>query len=289
MILAAGLGTRLRPLTDELPKPLVPVGDRSVLGHIAEQLVGAGFSDVVLNTHYSPEKFSSHIERLGLFVHLVHEPKIRGTAGGIAGARPHFGPPPIVVWNGDILARPPLAELQARAHLGLAFCVAPRPRGEGTVGLDGEGNLVRLRDETFGAEVAGADYIGIAALGGDVLAALPAEGCLIGDCALPRLRRGETVRTAPTTHPWADVGSLGAYHAANLAWLVRTAGPGASWVHPRALISGGVTLEHSLIGDGAKLDGVGVVARCVVWPGARATAPLADVIVTTAGRRVPVR
>ncbi|HEX7668968.1 MAG TPA: sugar phosphate nucleotidyltransferase, partial [Polyangiaceae bacterium] len=127
MILAAGFGTRLRPLTDELPKPLVPLGDRPIVSHIAERLAAQGFSELVMNVHHGAEKFSSHIERLGWLFYLVHEPSIRGTAGGIAGARAHLDPGPIVAWNGDVVANPPLAELCAAAGPGLAFAVAPRP------------------------------------------------------------------------------------------------------------------------------------------------------------------
>jgi mannose-1-phosphate guanylyltransferase len=289
MILAAGLGTRLRPLTTELPKPLVPLGDRPLVAHIAARLATAGFSELVMNTHHGADKFRTHIERLGLSIHLVHEPVIRGTAGGIAGCRADFGPAPIVVWNGDIIADPPIATLLARAGDGLAVAVAPRPREEGTLGLDGAGRIVRLRGETFGAEVTGADYIGVAALGAAVLAALPAAGCLIGDCALPLLRRGEVVRAVVTTEPWTDIGSLAAYHDANIAWVERLAGPGGSWVHPRSVVASGVELRTSIVGDGARIDGTGTVERCVFWPGARATAPLRDRIVTTAGRQVPVR
>jgi NDP-sugar pyrophosphorylase family protein len=281
MILAAGLGTRLRPLTDELPKALVPLGDRAMISHIAERLAAAGFSELVMNTHHDAGKFSSHIERLGLLIHLLHEPVIRGTAGGIAGARAHLGPAPIVAWNGDIVADPPLGELLARAGRRLALTLAPRPRGEGTVGVDGAGNIVRLRGETFGVEAAGGDYIGVAALGEDTLAALPGEGCLIGDVALPLLRRGEAVRTVVTREPWTDIGSLATYHEANLAWLERAALPGGSWIHPRAAVAAGVDLRTSIVGEGARLEGNGIVERCVLWPGARAQAPLRDVIVTT--------
>jgi mannose-1-phosphate guanylyltransferase len=289
MILAAGLGTRLRPLTTELPKPLVPLGDRPIVSHIAARLAAAGFSELVMNTHHDAEKFSSQIHHLGLTVHLVHEPEIRGTAGGIAGCRAHFGPAPIVVWNGDIIADPPIVQLLARAGDGLALAVAPRPRAEGTLGVDGAGRIVRLRGETFGAEVAGADYIGVAAIGASVLAALPAEGCLITDCALPILRRGEAVRTVLTTEAWTDIGSIRAYHDASIAWVERIAGPGGSWVHPRSTVGSAVALRTSIVGEGARLDGKGTVERCVLWPGARVTAPLRDTIVTTLGRQVSAR
>ena len=111
MILCAGLGTRLRPLTDELPKPLVPVGDRPLLAHITARLRSQGIHQVALNTHHLPRAFDSVYEWLDVEVKVVHEPEIRGTAGGVAGARRHFSSAPVLVWNGDILADPPVGRL----------------------------------------------------------------------------------------------------------------------------------------------------------------------------------
>lgn len=289
MILAAGLGTRLRPLTNELPKPLVPLGDRPFVAHVIARLVAAGLTEVVLNTHHGAEHFASQIDGLGAIVHLVHEPRIRGTAGGIAGARAQLGPAPIVAWNGDILADAPLEALLGAANPGgLVLCVALRPVGQGTVGIDAAGRVVRLRGETFGVEASGADYVGIAALGAAALGALPEVGCLVGDYALPALRRGESLQTVPLSGPWTDIGSIAAYHAANLAWLAHSASPGGSFIAPSASVADGIDLAASIVGEGATVTGSGSLERCVVWPGARAAAPLRDAIVTTAGRVVPV-
>jgi mannose-1-phosphate guanylyltransferase len=287
MVLAAGLGTRLKPLTDELPKPLVPVGDRPLLAHIADRLRPLGVSEVVLNTHHRADDFATRISELGIRAHLVHEPRIRGTAGGIQGARDLLGRGPVVVWNGDILADPPLGELVALAGEGLAFAVAPRPLGTGTVGVGANGEIVRLRGEQFGPERQGGDYIGVACLGPRVLAALPDQGCLIADVALPALRRGEHIATACVSGGWIDVGSLGAYSAANLEWLGRDPGRDA-WVHPTAQVAAGARLSSSLVGAGARGEGSGVLDRVIVWPGAVVAAPLAGAVVTTAGRVVPI-
>ncbi|MBK7581815.1 MAG: NTP transferase domain-containing protein [Myxococcales bacterium] len=161
MVLCAGLGTRLRPLTLELPKPLVPVGDRPLLAHIASRLSAAGFAELVINTHHLPESFSRLEQDLGLKAQVVHEPRIMGTAGGVYGARALFGRPPIVLWNGDIWVEPDLPGLCARAESGgLVLGVVPRPRGQGTVGLTAAGDVARLRGEVFGEEISGADYVG---------------------------------------------------------------------------------------------------------------------------------
>jgi len=282
MVLSAGLGTRLRPLTDELPKPLVPVGDRSILGHVLGWLRAHGFARAVVNTHHLPEAFTT--ADLPVPVDLIHEPIIRGTAGGIAGARHLLDPAPIVVWNGDVLCEPPLAELVRRVTDGLCLAIRPRPRGEGTVGIDVEGRVVRLRGERFGPEARGGDYLGVAALGTRCLRTLPAEGCLIGDWALPELRRGEPVLTVDAPGPWTDCGDLERYLGANFAWLEKRGLD--SWQAPGTEVGAGVRLEQSLVGPGARVMGQGPVERSVIWPGASAVAPLFEVVVTRAGRVV---
>lgn len=278
MILAAGLGTRLRPLTEELPKPLVPLGDRPLLASIAEQLAAAGYREALLNTHWLPEAFAPWLDRLAVRLHAVHEPVIRGTAGGVAAARARLGAPPIVVYNGDVVVEPPLLELAAVADDGLTLVVVPRLRGAGTVGLDADRGVVRLRGETFGEEASGGDYVGVAALGARVLAILPETGCLVGDVALPWLRRGGRVRAVLHRGYFADAGTPPEYLAANLAWLARRGA--RAWAAPSARVAAGVELVDSLVGVGAAVEGSGALTRCVVWPGATARAPLADAIVT---------
>ncbi len=149
MILAAGLGTRLRPLTDELPKPLVWVGDRPMVAHVAEQLAAGGIREAVLNAHHRAGDFSGGaLAGLPIAIEIVHEAQILGTAGGVANASRALGEGDVVVWNGDILM-----ELDVRALLaahagageGATLAVSPRGVGEGTVGVDARGRVVRLR------------------------------------------------------------------------------------------------------------------------------------------------
>src|SRR5262245_58074994 len=92
MILAAGLGPRLRPLTLELPKPLVWLGDQPIVAPIARRLAAAGIERAALNTHHLAEAFKpSILERLPLAITVLHEPEILGTAGGVANAAGALG------------------------------------------------------------------------------------------------------------------------------------------------------------------------------------------------------
>ena len=286
IVLCAGFGTRLRPLTEELPKPLVPVGDRSILEHALAALTRAGVSEIVINVHHLAEQFQRVIERSALPVRMVVEPEIKGTAGGVAGARAHLTNLPVLVWNGDILVDPPLDQLLVGCA-PQSFClgVAPRALGEGTLGLAEQGQVVRLRGECFGVEVRSGDYVGVLALGGNVRDSLPERGCLFGDVALPLLRAGGTIESVPLAHGFIDAGNLHSLLSANLAWLETRGLDG--FVADGADVARGVKLLNSLVGEGARVLGEGALTRCVVCPGATATAPLTDVIVAPSGRVIP--
>jgi mannose-1-phosphate guanylyltransferase len=287
VILAAGFGTRLRPLTLELPKPVVPVGDRPLLAHVAAACRRAGARHLVANLHHDHGKISNIIKELSLKIDVVVEEEIRGTAGGIAGARDLLGSGPVLVWNGDILTDAPARELLEAAgeHDAMVLAVAPRAGGEGSVGLDEAGQVVRLRGRVFGHEARSVDYVGVMALGPSVVARLPEHGCLVGDVALPHLARGGAVRTVPSAAPWTDLGDLPAYLAANVAWLARRGA--ISFVASCVEWAPGVEVERSVIGVGAKLLGEGLIKDVIAWPGASLTAPLSRAVVLSSGRVVP--
>lgn len=289
LILAAGFGTRLRPLTLELPKPVVPVGDRPLLAHIAAACRAAGIGTLVANAHHEHEKLSRVINGLSLEIEVVVESRIRGTAGGVAGARGRFDSGAVLVWNGDILTNAPVGALLERAQIGDAqvLAVSPRPLGEGTVGMDGEGNVVRLRGRKFGHEVQAGDYIGVMALGPGVVAGLPEQGCLMADVALPALAAGRKVATVKSLAPWTDLGDLASYVNANFRWLDDSGAGAASWVAPGVTVPPGVEVERSLLGAGARLSGRGALREVIAWPGAPVAAPLTRAVVLGSGRVVP--
>lgn len=283
MVLCAGFGQRSRPLTDELPKPLLPVGDRSMLAHIAGALRRAGRADAVANTHWLPDAFSNVGAELEFTLKLLHEPVIRGVAGAVAGAR-HLLAAPVVVWSGDILIeQPPLAELSARAEASGQLCLAVAPaRGAGTVGLDAAGRVVRVRGESHGLEVTAGDYVSLFAAGRAALEELPEQGDLFADYCLPRMRRGQPIDTCPVRGRWWDIGTPASYLRANGDWLAggNANAAGRSYVAESAAVAAGVVLESSVIGAGARVIGSGLLQGCVVWPGSTAVAPLSGCVVT---------
>jgi mannose-1-phosphate guanylyltransferase len=287
LILAAGFGTRLRPLTFERPKPLVPVGDRPLIAHIADACRRAAIERLVANAHHEHQKLSALINDLSLNIDVVVEAEIRGTAGGVAGARAHFEPGAVLVWNGDILTEAPVRGLLELAgeRDAQVLAVAPRARGEGTVGLAADGSVVRLRGRVFGDEAHSGDYIGVMALGPGTLRTLPERGCLFGDVALPHLASGGKVWSVPSHAPWTDLGDLKTYVTANFDWLAARAS--ATWQGSGVKLEPGVTIERSLLGAGVQVLGQGPVHEVIAWPSAVFSAPLSRAVVLGSGRIVP--
>ena len=129
--MAAGLGTRLRPLTYEVPKPMVPVGNRPVLELILRLLAGQGFTEVISNLHWFPDTIRDRMgdgSALGVELTYSFEEELLGTAGGVRNVREYFGSEPFVVMAGDALTDVDMRALAAahEAHDGLATLAVKR-------------------------------------------------------------------------------------------------------------------------------------------------------------------
>jgi len=164
MILAAGLGTRMRPLTDHTPKPLLPVGGRPLLSWHIERLVAAGIRELVVNTAHLGEQIADYCGDGGAWgasITLSPESEPLETAGGIVRALPLLGEEPFLVVNGDVWTDYPFAELLTRpvraggAHLVLVDNPVQHPMGDFQLAADGE---VRERD----AQAVGLTFSGVA-------------------------------------------------------------------------------------------------------------------------------
>ena len=113
-VLGAGLGTRLRPLTEDLPKPLVPIFQKQLITFSLDHLIDIGVTNFFVNTHHQPERFaeafpeSTYRDRR---IQFFHEPDLLETAGGIANIADALSDEPLLVYNGDILTDLPLARL----------------------------------------------------------------------------------------------------------------------------------------------------------------------------------
>jgi mannose-1-phosphate guanylyltransferase len=149
MVLAAGLGTRLRPLTYEITKPMVPVLDRPVMEHILDLLARHGFEHVIANLHYFPDTIRDYF---GDRVSYSFEEELLGTAGGVRKCAEFFGEEPFLIISGDALTDIDLGALTAR-HLEaggvgtLAVKQVPDTREYGVVLHDSHGRITGFQEK----------------------------------------------------------------------------------------------------------------------------------------------
>jgi MurNAc alpha-1-phosphate uridylyltransferase len=143
MILAAGRGERLRPLTDHTPKPLLEVGGRPLIDYHLERLSTAGFREIVINLAHHGDKIRDKLgdgSKWGLNIHYSQEPEgALDTGGGIQQALPLLGDSPFAIINGDVFTHYPLARLRAVKCSYSHLVLVPNPAHnlEGDFALQG--------------------------------------------------------------------------------------------------------------------------------------------------------
>ena len=205
MIFAAGLGTRMRPLTDMRPKPLIEVGGLTLLDRALQLGREAGAGPVVVNTHYLGAQIRRHLS--GQEVQISSEAgAILDTGGGLRKALPLLGAGPVMTLNPDVVwtGPNPLAALQAAwdetrmdALLALVpLAQATARKGAGDFGLDPEGRIARQGDLVYG---------GAQIIRPDLLASIPERAFSLNRLWDLMIERG---RAYGMVHPggWCDVG-----------------------------------------------------------------------------------
>ena len=134
-VLGAGLGTRLRPLTLDTPKPMLPVGGVPLIERIFQSLEAAGIKKIVVNTHHRPEKYAEMFKS-GQFrsaaLEFVYEPVLLDTGGGLKNALPLLGKSGVLVYNADILFGGDISKFLADFEKSEGFCASLILRGEGS-------------------------------------------------------------------------------------------------------------------------------------------------------------
>jgi N-acetyl-alpha-D-muramate 1-phosphate uridylyltransferase len=183
MLLAAGLGTRMRPLTDRMPKPLLPLGRKALIDHALDRLEEAGVDTVVVNAHWQADQLAAYLERRSRQPRtvLLREPALLDTGGSVKSALGMLGTEPFFVVNGDTFwldgTRPALARLAAAFDPASADGVLLVHRtfqvhaevGLGDFALDAWGTLRRRRER----EVAPYIYAGVQMISPALLAEAP--------------------------------------------------------------------------------------------------------------------
>src|ERR1700684_4414709 len=232
MVLAAGLGVRMRPLTDRMPKPLVRVAGRTVLDHVLDKLGDAGVSEAVVNVHYLPDQIIDHVaERTRHRAVLSDERnEVLGTGGGVVKALPLLGPAPFFHVNADTLwidgVLPNLARLAEAfdpARMDILLLMAPTTS---SIGYGGRGDYAMLPGGALrqrrGHQVVPFVYAGAAIMSPSLFAGVPS-----GEFSLTKMfdRANEQERLfgLRLDGVWMHVGTPDAIHAAEEAFLASVA------------------------------------------------------------------
>lgn len=178
MILAAGLGKRMRPLTDNLPKPLLMAGGKSLIEHQLLRLKNAGITEVVINLAYLGEKIQQALKdgsQWGMQLHYSHEPEPLETAGAIQQALPILGRQPFLLLNADVWCDLDLSALVAIAsqldhhgHLVLVENPGHNQQGDFALAKAGLLQLAQAQDTAY-------TYSGIAVLQPEIISQYPRQ------------------------------------------------------------------------------------------------------------------
>ena len=305
VILVGGEGTRLRPLTYALPKPMAPLLGRPFIGWIIERLRAAGVDDVILSCFYLPEKIQAYFgdgSAHGVRLRYVHEVEPLGTAGAIKNAVEHIEGT-IYACNGDILTSVDLVKLREFHHSRNAVAtIHTRPVDDpshfGVVETDANGRVLRFLekpkpDQTSARDINAGTYV----LEPEAVEAIPdGRPASIERETFPYLiEQTGRVYALPTEDYWIDVGRPDSYLEAHMdilngdfaqpvgveispgVWSADGTQPPSGVEIKRPVYLGrgvrlepGVRLEsYAVIYEGCSIGAGAVVSGSILWPGCR--------------------
>lgn len=274
-VLGAGIGERLRPLTEQLPKPLVPVFHRPLITYAFDHLIAAGISRLVVNTHHIPEAYARAFPEQsyrGVPIQFRNESPVRlETAGGIANVRDLLGKEPFLVYNGDILTDLPLKPLLTEhRESGNLVTLVLRSHGPSLhIAFDPRRGLVTdIRNKLGTGDEGKFLFTGIYACAPAIHDWItPGKVESVIPIFLNMIREGAKIGAVIIDEgSWWDLGSRTAYLAAHAA-LNGMYGPA---IDPAAQIEDGAVLRGTnVIGADAVIESGAQLEDTIVWPGGR--------------------
>ncbi|MDT9546450.1 MAG: NDP-sugar synthase [Chlorobium sp.] len=283
-VLAAGFGSRLRPLTDHLPKPLVPVLNIPGLFYTFALLKEAGITEIICNIHHHADDIRRHIEASslpGLTITFSVEPEILGTGGGLKRCEPLLRDEDFLLVNSDIVTNIDFRELTAthrRSGLAGTLCLHPTPQAAsiGTVGV--ERGLVCDFANRRGTGIASSlIYTGSAVFSPAIFEHLHSGFSGIVETGFNGLLERHQLGYHEHRGLWRDIGTLTSYREANLAAreiisrtgdAVETAtGTKPHEISPNALIHPSALIDNSVIGTGCRIGADCRIEGSVLLPG----------------------
>lgn len=203
MILAAGRGERLRPITDSTPKPLLEVAGEPLIIHQIRWLKAAGIDDLVINLHHLGDQIEQALgagDQFGVSIRYSREAELLETGGGIVNALPLLGTDPFLILNGDIYTDFPLSDLQRElaCDAELHLLLTPKPDFCEAGDFAYANGRVTARGDDY-------VYCGIAILRPEIFANRPVTAFSLRDIFFPAVLRG-TVSAQIWRGYWTDIG-----------------------------------------------------------------------------------
>lgn len=299
MVLAAGLGTRLKPITFEIPKPMVPVLDRPVMAHIVDLLDAQGFDELVANLHWYPDEIRGYF---GDRFEWRQEEELLGTAGGVRNVADFFGDDEVVVISGDALTDLDLRALVARHREagGIATLSVKRVTETAQYGVvihDAEGRIQGFQEKPEPSEaLSDLANCGIYCFSPEIFDYFPDDDPVdwAGDVFPVLLEHDVPFHVHEIDAYWNDVGSLAELRQGTLdalegrlvversgsereegVWVGEDVQLGELeqldppvWIGAGARVEDGVRLMGPVtIGDGARIGAGASVRESIVFPG----------------------
>jgi len=303
MVMAAGAGTRLHPLTLSVPKPMVPVANRPVLEYTIENLKRHGITDIILNLHNHPDLIRNYFgdgSAWGVNLRYSHEPKLLGTAGGVRHAGWFLDQGTFLVMSGDGLTDIDLTSLLAfharkKSIATMALSKIDSKFEYGVTLTNTSGRIQKFIEKPFWGDIFSNQVnTGIYVFEPEVLKCIkPGKVTDFGHEVWPRLLSSrQPIYGQLTNRYWCDVGNLPEYRRAQRDFLDRKTKfslPGTPlrrgvWVEKGVQIARGVSLEapcligegsriakgsrigsHTIIGKRARIGPACVLRNCILW------------------------
>ncbi len=280
-VLGAGLGTRLRPLTEDLPKPLVPIFHKPLITFALDHLIDIGIRQIFINTHRLPEAFAKAFPEnnyAGTPVTFVHEPVLLETGGGIKNIEAHLGREPFITYSGDVLTDIRLQPLvDEHFNRGNDVTLALRKTGLGSAIAFRENRVVDISNR-YGLP-GEYDFANIAVWSPSVFGRIPPKQKIsfipvLGDWIAQGGKIGGVVLEQGK---WFNLGSRAEYFEVHRVISKEGWRPaqvkGSDWcapIHPSAIVDPSAQIRGcSVVGKDCRVGGVVLLEDTILWPGAQ--------------------
>ncbi|GHC44584.1 sugar phosphate nucleotidyltransferase [Roseibacillus persicicus] len=270
-LLGAGLGTRLRPMTNTAPKPLVPVFHRPLATHALDHLAAAGIEEVAINTHHLHKEWERAFPKgryQALKLHFFHEKDLLETGGGIKNIESFIAGDPILVYNGDILTNIRIDELIA-SHTASenTATLAARTDGPGQHLAVRGSQIIDIRNMLEVSE-GSHQFTGIYCINPEVLELIPAnEKVSIIPAFLILAGQGKLGAFDADAGHWLDLGTREAYLETHGIGAPLETGKDLEPIHETARVEVGATITNSWIGPDCEVGRDADITDSILWPG----------------------